>query len=114
MLEVPEHLLVQSHLRVRVVKLRARSLVLLEPAAQRLDRLDVGLGGEVCGREARVAVQEHWRRFNGHELVTNVLADAKFKDGIQVEAPNRIVGADKPNPRPRQVPCSIPVYIERA
>jgi putative transposase len=30
------------------------------------------------------AAQERWRRFNGHELVTDVLADVKFKDGIKV------------------------------
>jgi hypothetical protein len=30
------------------------------------------------------AAQERWRRFNGHELVTDVLADATFKDGIRV------------------------------
>lgn len=30
------------------------------------------------------AAQERWRRFNGHELVTEVLADVKFKDGIRV------------------------------
>ena len=31
-----------------------------------------------------VAAQERWRRFNGHELVADVLNDAKFKDGIKV------------------------------
>jgi len=30
------------------------------------------------------AAQERWRRFNGHELVTDVLAGATFKDGIRV------------------------------
>jgi putative transposase len=30
------------------------------------------------------AAQERWRRFNGHELVADVLNDAKFKDGIRV------------------------------
>src|SRR3954449_7769151 len=30
------------------------------------------------------AASERWRRFNGHELVADVLADAKFKDGIRV------------------------------
>ncbi len=30
------------------------------------------------------AAQERWRRVNGHELVTDVLADVKFKDGIKV------------------------------
>jgi transposase-like protein len=30
------------------------------------------------------AAQERWRRFNGHELVADVLADIKFKDGIRV------------------------------
>ncbi len=29
------------------------------------------------------AAQERWRRFNGHELVTDVLEDVKFKDGIK-------------------------------
>jgi transposase-like protein len=28
--------------------------------------------------------QERWRRFNGHELVADVLAGVKFKDGIRV------------------------------
>src|SRR5919106_1407367 len=30
------------------------------------------------------AAQERWRRFNGHELVTDVLNDVKFKDGEKV------------------------------
>jgi putative transposase len=30
------------------------------------------------------AAQERWRRLNGHELVSDVLAGAKFKDGIRV------------------------------
>ena len=30
------------------------------------------------------AAQERWRRFNGHELVADVLAGATFKDGIPV------------------------------
>lgn len=30
------------------------------------------------------AAQERWRRFNGHELAADVLAGAKFKDGIRV------------------------------
>jgi len=30
------------------------------------------------------AAQERWRRFNGHELVTDVLDGAKFKDGIKI------------------------------
>ncbi len=30
------------------------------------------------------AAQERWRRFNGHQLVADVLAGATFKDGIQV------------------------------
>src|SRR5450755_297555 len=30
------------------------------------------------------AAQERWRRFNGHELVSDVLDGAKFKDGIKV------------------------------
>ena len=29
------------------------------------------------------AAQERWRRFNGHELVTDVLEDVKFKDSIK-------------------------------
>jgi len=28
--------------------------------------------------------QERWRRVNGHELVADVLAGVKFKDGVQV------------------------------
>jgi putative transposase len=30
------------------------------------------------------AAQERWRRFNGHELVTDVPDDMKFKDSIKV------------------------------
>ena len=30
------------------------------------------------------AAQERWRRFNGHELVADVLDDVKFKDGEKV------------------------------
>ena len=30
------------------------------------------------------SAQERWRRFNGHELVSDVLAGVKFKDGIRV------------------------------
>jgi putative transposase len=29
------------------------------------------------------AAQERWRRFNGHELVTDVLNGTKFNDGIK-------------------------------
>lgn len=34
------------------------------------------------------AAQERWRRFNGHELVTDVLDGIEFKDGIQVTDDN--------------------------
>ncbi len=30
------------------------------------------------------AAQERWRRINGHELVSDVLAGATFKDGIKL------------------------------
>jgi hypothetical protein len=30
------------------------------------------------------AAQQRWRKFNGHELVADVLAGVKFKDGIKV------------------------------
>jgi hypothetical protein len=30
------------------------------------------------------SAQQRWRRFNGHELVADVLNDVKFKDGIKV------------------------------
>ena len=30
------------------------------------------------------SAQERWRRFNGHELVADVLAGVNFKDGIKV------------------------------
>jgi putative transposase len=30
------------------------------------------------------AAEDRWRRFNGHELVADVLAGIKFKDGIRV------------------------------
>jgi len=35
--------------------------------------------------------EERWRRFNGHELVADVLAGATFTDGIRVpdEQPNQ-------------------------
>lgn len=32
------------------------------------------------------SAEERWRRFNGHELVADVLADVTFKDGIKVTA----------------------------
>jgi putative transposase len=31
-----------------------------------------------------VTAQERWRRFNGHELITEVLAGATFRDGVKV------------------------------
>ena len=31
-----------------------------------------------------ITAQERWRRFNGHELITDVLDGAKFKDGVKV------------------------------
>jgi len=31
-----------------------------------------------------VTAQERWRRFNGHELITEVLDGARFKDGVKV------------------------------
>ncbi len=31
-----------------------------------------------------IAAQQRWRRFNGHELVADVLNGVKFKDGIKV------------------------------
>jgi putative transposase len=34
------------------------------------------------------SAQERWRRFNGHELVADVLAGVKFKDGIKVTDDN--------------------------
>ena len=30
------------------------------------------------------AAQERWRRFNGHELLADVLNGATFKDGVKV------------------------------
>ena len=30
------------------------------------------------------AAQERWRRFNGHELIADVLNGAAFKDGVKV------------------------------
>lgn len=30
------------------------------------------------------AASERWQRFNGHELVTDVLDGKRFKDGIRV------------------------------
>jgi putative transposase len=37
------------------------------------------------------AAQERWRRLNGHELVTDVLADTKYKDGIQITGNNETI-----------------------
>jgi transposase-like protein len=34
------------------------------------------------------AAQERWRRFNGHELVADVLDGVTFKDGVKVETSN--------------------------
>ena len=34
------------------------------------------------------AAQQRWRRFNGHELVADVLAGAQFKDGVRVNDDN--------------------------
>jgi transposase-like protein len=34
------------------------------------------------------SAQERWRRFNGHELVTDVLNGAKFKDGVKLTDDN--------------------------
>jgi putative transposase len=34
------------------------------------------------------SAQERWRRFNGHELVADVLNDVKFKDGIKLTEDN--------------------------
>jgi hypothetical protein len=34
------------------------------------------------------AAQQRWRRFNGHELVADVLAGATFKDGERVTDDN--------------------------
>ena len=31
-----------------------------------------------------ITAQERWRRFNGHELIADVLDDVTFKDGVKV------------------------------
>jgi putative transposase len=41
------------------------------------------------------AAQERWRRFNGHELVADVLAGVKFKDGIKVTDDNTTTTDEK-------------------
>lgn len=41
------------------------------------------------------AAQERWRRFNGHELVADVLAGIKFKDGIKVTDDNTTTPDEK-------------------
>jgi transposase-like protein len=41
------------------------------------------------------AAQERWRRFNGHELVSDVLAGVKFKDGIKVTDDNTTTPDEK-------------------
>jgi len=51
-------------------------------------QLTKGAGSKQAARamvyELLDAAQERWRRFNGHELVTDVLANVEFKDGIRV------------------------------
>ena len=42
-----------------------------------------------------VAAQERWRRFNGHELVGDVLDGVKFKDGIKVTDDNTTTTDEK-------------------
>src|SRR4051794_15126946 len=41
------------------------------------------------------AAQERWRRFNGHELVADVLAGAKFNDGVRVTDDDTTTTAEK-------------------
>ena len=41
------------------------------------------------------AAQARWRRFNGHELVADVLAGIKFKDGIKVTEDNTTTPDEK-------------------
>ncbi len=41
------------------------------------------------------AAQERWRRFNGHELVADVLNGVKFKDGIKVTDDNNATTDEK-------------------
>jgi transposase-like protein len=41
------------------------------------------------------AAQDRWRRFNGHELVTDVLNDVKFKDGERVTDDNTTTTDEK-------------------
>jgi hypothetical protein len=51
-------------------------------ALEALDEAAVNLARPIR-REERQQV-ERWRRFNGHQLVADVLAGAQFKDGIRV------------------------------
>lgn len=41
------------------------------------------------------AAQERWRRFNGHELVADVLDGVKFKDGIKITNDNTTTQDEK-------------------
>ena len=41
------------------------------------------------------AAQERWRRFNGHELVADVLAGVKFKDGERITHDNTTTTEEK-------------------
>jgi putative transposase len=47
-----------------------------------------GAGSKAAGLamayELLETTRERWRRFNGHELVADVLAGVKLKDGIKV------------------------------
>jgi hypothetical protein len=46
------------------------------------------------------AAQQRWRRFNGQELVADVLADVQFKDGIRVTDDDQIIEEKVPPERP--------------
>ncbi len=41
------------------------------------------------------AAQDRWRRFNGHELVADVLEGVTFKDGIRVPDEHPITPDEK-------------------
>ncbi len=51
----------------------------LEPTGGRFWR-----GSQTLTKRLLDAASERWRRFNGHDLVSDVVNDVKFRDGIQV------------------------------
>jgi putative transposase len=65
-------------------------------------RVTKGAGSKAAALAYKLLItaQERWRRFNGHELISDVLDGAKFKDGVKVTD-------TKPRRRTRRSPPEI-------